>query len=209
MDGVLSLVESTNALPLSTFTGLYLPETHRFLQYTHPETLTPYTISLQSSSSILSEDLSACFDLIASTSASSYAASSLGWHPRSKRKEMQLPDLRYLLVQPNPPLPLQGFLSFMVTYEDGKEVIYVYEVHLAESLRGGGLGKQLMGIVEEVGRKVGVEKAMLTVFVANEGARKFYGALGYGIDEYSPEERKLRGGVVKKPDYVILSKRLR
>ena len=102
----------------------------------------------------------------------------------------------------------EGFLSFMLTYEDGREVIYVYEIHLAETLRGGGIGRHLMGMVEEIGRKVGVDKVMLTVFVANERARQFYERLGYGVDEYSPQERRLRGGVVKAPDYVILSKTL-
>ncbi|MCJ1294009.1 hypothetical protein MMC34_005566 [Xylographa carneopallida] len=132
----------------------------------------------------------------------------MGWHPQKKRKEMRLPDLRYFLVKRTPESPPEGFLSFMLTYEDGKEVIYVYEVHLAETLRKGGLGKLLVGLVEEVGCKVGVEKAMLTVFVANEGARSFYERLGYDVDEFSPGERKLRGGVVIVPDYVILSKRL-
>ena len=66
-----------------------------------------------------------------------------------------------------------------------------------------------MGLVEEVGTKVGVRKVMLTVFVVNVGARKFYEELGYGVDEYSPGPRGLRGGVVKEPDYVILSKGLK
>ena len=121
---------------------------------------------------------------------------------------MRLPDLRFFLVKRTPDSPPEGFLSFMLTYEDGKEVIYVYEVHFAEALRKRGLGRLLMGLVEEVGRKVGVEKAMLTVFVANRGARSFYERLGYDVDEFSPEERKLRGGIVIVPDYVILSKSL-
>lgn len=125
---------------------------------------------------------------------------------------MRLPDLRYLLVRSAASTPadkVEAFLSFMITYEDGHEVIYCYEVHLSEHLQGCGLGKQLMGIVEDVGREVGVEKAMLTVFLENEGAVKFYERLGYGEDDYSPRPRKLRNGVVKKPDYIILSKALK
>ncbi|MCJ1438741.1 hypothetical protein MMC27_008131 [Xylographa pallens] len=204
----LPLIERVNALPLSTFASLYLPDNYSCFNYTHPQSSTSYTISFHSSKNISSADLSTCFDLIATTSASTYAGSSTGWHPRKKRKEMRLPDLRYFLVNRTPDGPLEGFLSFMLTYEDGKEVIYVYEVHFAETLRKGGLGKLLMGLVEEVGRKVVVEKVMLTVFVANEGARIFYERLGYDVDEFSPEERKLRGGIVIVPDYVILSKGL-
>ena len=124
---------------------------------------------------------------------------------------MRLPDLRYLIVKSGPSTPadkVEAFLSFMITYEDGHEVIYCYEIHLSEHLQSCGLGKQLMGIMEEVGQRVGVEKAMLTVFLENEGALSFYERLGYVEDDYSPRPRKLRNGVVKKPDYIILSKAL-
>ncbi|MCJ1391019.1 hypothetical protein MMC18_003880 [Xylographa bjoerkii] len=204
----LPLIEGVNALPLSTFASLYLPDNLSCFNYIHPQSSHSYIISLHTSSTISSADLSTCFDLIAATSASTYAVSSTGWHPHKKRKEMRLPDLRYFLVKCTPDSPPEGFLSFMLTYEDKKEVIYVYEVHFAKTLRNGGLGKLLMGLVEEVGRKVGVEKAMLTAFVANEGACRFYERLEYDVDEFSPEERKLRGGIVIAPDYVILSKNL-
>lgn len=65
-----------------------------------------------------------------------------------------------------------------------------------------------MGMMEEVGKRAGVQKAMLTVFKANEAAGLFYERLGYREDEYSPRPRKLRGGIVKEPDYMILSKSL-
>lgn len=124
---------------------------------------------------------------------------------------MRLPDLRYLVVKSGAATPadeVEAFLSFMMTYENGHEVIYSYEIHLSEHLRGCGLGKHLMGIMEAVGRKVGVEKAMLTVFLENEGGLKFYERLGYVEDDYSPRVRNLRNGVVKKPDHIILSKAL-
>lgn len=124
---------------------------------------------------------------------------------------MTLPDLHYILIKnlsSTNPNTLDAFLSFMLTYEDGHAVIYCYEIHLQEYCRGVGLGKWLMGQMERVGREAGVEKSMLTVFVANGGARKFYGGLGYEVDAFSPRERRLRGGVVKKPDYEILSKGL-
>lgn len=76
-------------------------------------------------------------------------------------------------------------------------------------MRGMGVGGRLMGVLEEVGRRAGVEKAMLTVFRRNEGAVGFYEGLGYGVDEYSPRPKKLRNGVVKEVDYLILSKSLR
>lgn len=67
-----------------------------------------------------------------------------------------------------------AFLSFMLTYEDGYRVIYCYELHVSARLRACGLGSRLMDLMEHVGRKVNVDKAMLTVFWTNEGALRFY-----------------------------------
>ncbi|KAL9123122.1 MAG: hypothetical protein Q9187_000311 [Circinaria calcarea] len=133
----------------------------------------------------------------------------MGWSPSKKRKEMRLPDLRYLLVKSESDSPPEAFLSFMLTYEDGHEVIYCYEIHLSPHLQRSGLGKRLMQIVEGMGRVAELEKAMLTVFTGNQDALGFYGKLGYEVDDYSPQPRALRNGVVKKPDYVILSKPLK
>ncbi|KAI4123758.1 MAG: hypothetical protein LQ347_006024 [Umbilicaria vellea] len=205
-------VEAANALPLPAFSSQYLPQPPTTLQFHLLKTPTSYQISLESSSTLTMSDFSACFNLIATTSASDYSGSSIGWSPAKKRKEMRLPDLRYLLVRSAASAPadkVEAFLSFMVTYEDGHEVVYCYEIHLSEHLQGCGLGKHLMRIMEELGGKVGVEKAMLTVFLNNGGAVKFYERLGYVEDDYSPRPRKLRNGVVKKPDYIILSKVLK
>ena len=144
---------------------------------------------------------------------------------------MRLLDMRYLLLRASPrqdvasPPPsicsstgkkeesqenagkdgMLGFASTMFTYEDDHPVLYLYEIHLSPSLRGQGVGGQIMGMVEEAARKGGVEKVMLTVFIKNQGARRFYEGLGYEVDEYSPHGRKVRGRWVDT-EYVILSK---
>ena len=225
------LVERSNSLSLEDFQTLYIPAASLSL----PPGPCPASeqqgscyIKLETAKTIPSEELKACFDLIASTSKSDYEQSSIGWSPSKKLREMKLPDLKYLLICTNPKdeggneeasnetsakvtqkRKVHGFASFMVTYEDGYEVVYVYEIHLSKSLRGKGIGKSLFTIMEEVGRGVGLCKIMLTVFVAAKGATGFYERLGFEIDEYSPGPRKLRGGKVKKPDYLILSKKLK
>lgn len=164
-------------------------------------------------------DFEACFHLIAMSSAAEYSGSSMGWSPASKRAEMRLPDMRYLVLrskgayngnqgEDDDEQRILGFLSCMVTYEDGKEVIYCYEIHLSPDARGRGLGQVLMMQLEEIGRRVGLEKAMLTVFKVNEKAIRFYERLGYTVDEFSPSPRKLRNGTIKEADYLILSKSL-
>lgn len=188
---------------------------------------------MYSAASISRRNLEACLDLVEQTSGADYAASNMGWSRSKKRQEMQLPDMKFMIVRGNgtnttassnsndndfdndqpsatsKDAPILGFLSFMVTYEDGKEVVYCYEIHLSPAARGRGLGRELMERMEQIGRAVGVEKAMLTVFKSNDTACRFYDRLGYEVDEYSPQPRKLRNGTIKEADYLILSKRLK
>lgn len=206
-------IEMLNALSLPSFRAQFFPYDST-LRYNHEGVSTPLILDLQTPTSISPNDMKACFDLIASTSSADYRSSSIGWSPAKKRKEMRLPDLRYILLKGKGREgevdfeSVVGFLSFMLTYEDDHEVVYCYEIHLSAEWQGKGIGTRLMQMVEEVGRKAGVEKAMLTSFKANKTALRFYERLGYEEDEYSPRPRKLRNGIVKKPDYVILSKTL-
>ncbi|EXJ96165.1 hypothetical protein A1O1_01291 [Capronia coronata CBS 617.96] len=152
--------------------------------------------------------LEQCLKLIELTSAQDYQNSELKWSPSKKRKEMRLPDMKYIILVERNTSNLAGFISFMITYEDGYEVVYIYEIHFAPAWQGKGLGKKLMRAVEAIGQSVGVGKSMLTVFTANERAVNWYHKLGYSEDEFSPGPRTLRNGTVKEPSYVILSKRL-
>lgn len=158
--------------------------------------------------------LEQCLWLIESTSAQDYRNSEGKWSASRKRKEMRFPDMRYVILvigqgDGHAEAKVAGFVSFMITYEDGREVVYCYEIHLDEPYQGQGVGKKLMAVVEGVGRNVGVEKCMLTVFKANKRAVKMYERLGYSEDEFSPAPRKLRNGTVKEASYMILSKDLR
>ena len=84
-----------------------------------------------------------------------------------------------------------------------------YELHLAQEVRSRGLGRILVEIMEGFGKRVGVEKVMLTVFLENEGARRFYSRLGYVRDDFTPDDVVGRNGRVRKVSYEILSKGLK
>jgi len=178
----------------------------------------PNTSKVDESEPIIEE----CLKLIESTSKADYKASRVGWHPAEKKKEMQDKAMCYLLIRRIPSTGAQevekdlldstkilGFLSFMYTEDDppheDREVLYIYEIHLAEQLRGFGLGKHLVKIAEDAARKMSISKTMLTVFTSNKGARKLYERLGYGKDACSPADRKTRGRVIEA-DYIIMSK---
>jgi ribosomal protein S18 acetylase RimI-like enzyme len=163
------------------------------------------------------------YKLIETTSRSDYEDSTLGWRPKHKKKEMRQSEMRYLTAWRTPDAAkhddsrkddhseenrdFQGFLSFMVTHEAGCAVLYIYEIHLAASARGKGLGQHLMGLVEAVAHRLGpsIEKVMLTCFVANTHAVEFYRKSGFIIDDSSPEARQTRGKLIE-PEYLIMSK---
>ncbi|KAF2710365.1 acyl-CoA N-acyltransferase [Pleomassaria siparia CBS 279.74] len=166
--------------------------------------------------------LDECFKLIESTSSADYKAAQMGWHPKEKMEEMKDSAMMYLLVRrtdtastpqtkASDPREILGFLSFMFTNDDpphtDREVVYIYEVHLAEQLRGAGLGSHLVGMAEEAARKMGISKTMLTVFSSNKKARALYERLGYGKDACSPANREIRGRIIEA-DYIIMGKEL-
>ena len=158
------------------------------------ETSNEYILRFTTSAMIEMSDLNACLDLIALTSSADYKASSMGWSPAKKKAEMLLDDMKYLLWSKKedsmPSLPtsrVEGFLSFMLTYEDHIPVVYCYEIHLKPILQGRRIGRMLMETMENVGRQAGVRKAMLTVFTSNKAARVCYKRMGVRHNYSSPE----------------------
>ncbi|KAL1858781.1 N alpha-acetyl-transferase [Diaporthe australafricana] len=155
-----------------------------------------------------SPELDACFSLVRATSQKDYEGSSRGWNPSAKREEMRDPDLRYVLIKDSHHV-VKAFTSLMPTIEEGQPVVYCYEIHLEPELRGTGLAKLLMDMLETVAYNIDVvDKVMLTVFTCNKRALDFYHKCGFARDEISPQPRALRGGKVKLPEYEILSKRV-
>ncbi|KAF7905948.1 hypothetical protein EAF00_000227 [Botryotinia globosa] len=249
------------AKSLEDFERDYMPPRSSYALYnTSPksedEAVKSYKLGLYKPSTLRREDLTACLELVEKTSGKHYRESRGGWNERRKRKEMELWDLRYLVVREvdlgvcegegdweddededgdgegkenlgdsekvreeiiveesgeegESEREIKGFMSFMPTFEDGIKVLYLYEIHLMDELRGTGLGTHLMSIFTNIACAIpGVEKTMLTCYTANEAALKFYRKLGYEKDEYSPEPKRLKGGKVLESDYVILSKRV-
>jgi len=102
--------------------------------WTHPTTQDSYEVTLQTAADLTQSEFDACFHLVEFTSSADYKKSKDGWKPRSKRKEMKLLDLKYLLVKRG--AEVQGFVSIMPTYEDDYPVLYIYEIHLSSALQG-------------------------------------------------------------------------
>ncbi|KHN96749.1 GNAT family acetyltransferase Nat4 [Metarhizium album ARSEF 1941] len=198
-------VDQVNAMPDEAFIKEYLPLLP--CEWRHPVSEASYAISLVQAASLTEAQLNRCFAIIDQTSGQDYRSSLQGWHPSAKKQEMRSPDLRYILVRRGE--EICGFVSLMPTWENGEAVVYCYEIHLTDEVKGTGLGSQLMGYLTEVAERAeGIEKVMLTCFVRNERARRFYERLGFGVDAQSPRERRLRGKLLVA-DYVIMSRRVK
>lgn len=102
--------------------------------WTHPQTRAEYQITLQPAKALSEPDFEDCFRLLEFTSSDDYRKSQNGWKPRKKRQEMKLLDLKYILIKHDN--KVEGFVSFMPTFEDSYPVIYCYEIHLSSALQG-------------------------------------------------------------------------
>mgnify|MGYP002634979040 CR=1 FL=1 len=118
-----------------------------------------------------------------------------GWDDDDKLRELQHRDSRFFVID------REAFVHFRFEHDEDVYVLYVYELQVEEVHRGRSLGRKLMRAVEDLGRRLGCEKVMLTVFASNAGARRFYGRLGYETDASSPE--------LGTEGYLIISRSLR
>lgn len=218
------LVEDINALSMEEFRSRFVDEDMVEYHSDRTSSSSAFNISLVAADWLAPGEYNAAFGLIEETSRADYESSTFGWHPRRKRREMLEPEMKYLLVRRKGIEPtierrkdvgdmdtsIPGFLSFMVDHDSSPPVpiLYVYEIHLAESLRGLGLGNHLMHVVDVLAQSMGLQKVMLTCFLCNEKAHRFYTDHGFIKDVCSPEDRKTRNKTVAV-DYVILSKDLK
>jgi ribosomal protein S18 acetylase RimI-like enzyme len=72
-----------------------------------------------------------------------------------------------------------GYLWLAERENQGRRVIWIYDVEIDEAHRGRGLGRQAMLLVEEETRALGLGRVELNVFGGNGIARNLYRSLGY------------------------------
>jgi ribosomal protein S18 acetylase RimI-like enzyme len=162
-----------------------------------------FTLSSKWASSLTDLERRETFALFESNMKSFYEQSSWGYSPSQKRQEMFHTDARYLLAHHSDSGLLCAFAHFRFDVDDeGDEpLVYLYELQVATDSQGVGLGRRLMQLLELICRSFHLSRIMLTVFLSNEGAIRFYtDALGYSVDDSSPS----RAGEVAS--YEILSK---
>lgn len=232
----ISLPSITDDTPLEQRTALLeahnAPEelhSYTFQQFVDLRFYCALRLELKRSTRMSNSELAACFDLISKTSQQDYKSSSRGWDPDYKLEEMSDREMMYLLVRQAEGYigldrvgdgessaqhagAILGFMSFKLEPEDEelklmRPVLYMYEIHLDDRLRGQSLGGKMISWAISQARLVKISKMMLTVFTVNESARRLYDREGFVKDGISPEDRVTRRKVIKA-DYIIMSKEL-
>jgi len=67
-------------------------------------------------------------------------------------------------------------------YRRDERGLWLYQVTIVPELRGRGLGRAAMALLEDEARRLGASRIELNVFGGNEAARSLYRSLGYRED---------------------------
>ncbi|KAK9833811.1 hypothetical protein WJX74_006614 [Apatococcus lobatus] len=137
-----------------------------------------------------------------------------GWRAEEKRMELRDPAARFLIATQQPKqlssLDIQayqermGYVHWRFEEDEGRPIMYIMEVQLAQPCQGKGLGKFLVKLLELVARRSGLVKIMLTVMHANMAGQALYKRLGFVVDDSSPSLHNPLGDA----GYEIMSKLL-
>jgi len=136
-----------------------------------------------------------------------YEKSDWGWDDKAKKDEMYDGMARYLIARTEDGTPV-AMTHFRFDMECDDEVLYCYEIQMAEEFRRKGLGKFLMQVLELMAFKTSMMKVMLTCFKDNKPAQDFFRGLKYTVDETSPQE-SLAETIYDDYHYQILSKMIK
>lgn len=103
-----------------------------------------------------------------------YEQSRMKWNRREKVNEMKHKDQRIIIAEDEGVQEQTAFLTFRWDLEEGRAVMYVYELFVNEKGRGKGIGQAMMRLAEMICRAHKVPEIMLTVFSYNSAAMKLY-----------------------------------
>jgi len=163
-------------------------------------------LSCKFSNELTTQEFDTLFNLVEHNMKTLYEQSNWGWNEKEKKDEMKEDFARYLIVE-NEKNEIVAMTHFRFDVEDCIEVVYCYEIQLRKDIRGKGLGKFMMQILELLAIKVKMQKVILTVFKANCDAVRFFTNLKYVMDETCP--RLTDPNNAHEYDYEILSKSLK
>lgn len=143
------------------------------------------TICCKNITDMTPDEIDTAFKFVETNMKDLYNQSKWGWDEKVKRNEMCKESARYLFAIDGD-ANVVAMSHFRFDVDDELEVLYCYEIQLSEHIRGKGLGKFMMQILELMAMKAKMKKVVLTVFKANERGIHFFEKLKYVLDDTSP-----------------------
>jgi len=143
------------------------------------------TLHSKRASQMSEDEMDICYNLVKDNMQLMYENSNWGWNEKEKKIEMTEENARYLYALDGEK-NIVAMTHFRFDVDDDVEVIYCYEIQLVNSIRGKGLGKFMIQVLELMALKAKMKKVVLTVFKANSRAVNFFNKLKYTIDCTSP-----------------------
>jgi ribosomal-protein-alanine N-acetyltransferase len=96
--------------------------------------------------------------------------------------ELQNPEVCHIYVVRTPECRVAGFCAFWLVVDE----VHVNNVAVRPAYRAKGLGTALMRRVLTEARRLGAVRATLEVRASNQGARRFYEAMGFAVTATRP-----------------------
>jgi ribosomal-protein-alanine N-acetyltransferase len=96
--------------------------------------------------------------------------------------ELQNPEVCHIYVVRTKDCRVAGFCAFWLVVDE----VHVNNVALRPAYRAKGLGTALMRRVLTEARRLGAVRATLEVRASNQGARRFYEAMGFAVTATRP-----------------------
>jgi len=78
-----------------------------------------------------------------------------------------------------------GMIWLRVDLERPVKDGFIFDVQIENEFRGKGYGKQIMALIEEKARELGVQRMGLRVFAYNDVAKNLYEKVGYRYSSYN------------------------
>lgn len=108
-----------------------------------------------------------------------------GWNDKAKLNELSEEDARFLIAMcDRQPI---GFVHYRYEQQDGKFVIYIYDIQIEKKYQRKGLGNFMIDALWFVGLKRKVACIMTLVFKNNNAGLQFFKKAGFQPHPTSPE----------------------
>ncbi|KAI3408676.1 hypothetical protein GPALN_007734 [Globodera pallida] len=143
------------------------------------------------------------FDLFKRNMRELYLKSQWGYDERAKQQELTATTARYLLVRNASARPV-AYVHFRFVEDEGRAVLYCFELQVEPDYQQKGIGAQLIDCLEQLANATQMELLMATVFAFNGASLAFFHKRGFRTDSSCRFGRDGANG----RDFVILSKQL-